>query len=83
MHARTKAPLHLLAHECARRALAMFFAFQWDAAFEDVHLYKSGNKIGQEIYVSQTQDMAVAWFSNTFNNSPWVSIYARSVVKHQ
>jgi len=44
-------------------------------------LYKSG-KNGQCIYVSLKKDMAVAWFSNMFNNSPWLPVYARTIVKH-
>ena len=31
--------------------------------------------------VSPKKDMAVVWFSNTFNNSPWLPIYARAIVK--
>nr|WP_320192240.1 serine hydrolase [uncultured Desulfobacter sp.] len=55
-------------------------SYQWDAVFADGDLYKSG-KNGQGIYVSPKKDMAVVWFSNTFNNSPWLPIYARAIVK--
>jgi len=55
-------------------------SYQWDAVFEGGDLYKSG-KNGQCIYVSPKKDMAVVWFSNTFNNSPWLPIYARAIVK--
>lgn len=55
-------------------------SYQWDAVFEDGDLYKSG-KNGQCIYVSPKKDMAVVWFSNTFDNSPWLPIYARAIVK--
>ena len=53
---------------------------QWDAVFEDGDLYKSA-KNGQCIYVSPSNDMAVVWFSNTYDNSPWLPIYARAIVK--
>ena len=55
-------------------------SYQWDAVFRDGDLYKSG-KNGQCIYVSPKKDMAVVWFSNAFNNSPWLPIYARAIVK--
>ena len=55
-------------------------SYQWDAVFEDGDLYKSG-KNGQCIYVSPSNDMAVVWFSNTYDNSPWLPIYARAIVK--
>ena len=55
-------------------------SYQWDAVFGDGDLYKSG-KNGQCIYVSPKKDMAVVWFSNTYNNSPWLPIYARAIVK--
>lgn len=55
-------------------------SYQWDAVFEDGDLYKSG-KNGQCIYVSPRNDMAVVWFSNTYDNSPWLPIYARAIVK--
>ncbi|MEY8838373.1 hypothetical protein AB9K41_04970, partial [Cribrihabitans sp. XS_ASV171] len=42
-------------------------SYQWDAVFEDGDLYKSG-KNGQCIYVSPANDMAVVWFSNTYDN---------------
>ena len=55
-------------------------SYQWDAVFEDGDLYKSG-KNGQCIYVSPEKDVAIVWFSNTFNNSIWLPIYARAIVK--
>ncbi|MCE8517153.1 serine hydrolase [Ruegeria pomeroyi] len=55
-------------------------SYQWDAVFEDGDLYKSG-KNGQCIYISPSNDMAVVWFSNTYDNSPWLPIYARAIVK--
>ena len=55
-------------------------SYQWDAVFKDGDLYKSG-KNGQCIYVSPKRDMAVVWFANAFNNSPWLPIYARAIVK--
>jgi len=53
---------------------------QWDAVFEDGDLYKSG-KNGQCIYVSPKKDMAVVWFSSAYDNSLWLPIYARAIVK--
>lgn len=54
-------------------------SYQWDAVFKDGDMYKSG-KNGQGIYVSPARDMAVVWFSNTYDNSPWLPIYARAIV---
>ncbi|MFC6973916.1 serine hydrolase domain-containing protein [Halomicroarcula sp. GCM10025709] len=54
-------------------------AYQWDAIFEDGDLYKAGRN-GNCLYVSPETDTVVVWFSTTYENSLWLSTYARSIV---